>query len=185
MSDDRQTRLAQREAIRQRVRRVHEITGLSYTSLAKRAGIGAASTLTRFMNDPRTTHLLSTTTLAKIESVGDLVPAERDDPKLLKALGDRMRLVREIIAPSYSDEAIASLIGWTPKAMQEIFDGNVAPTVTALRAFAQRMRVTTDFLLSESLEGLPRFAERKLLAARPGLGEPPGGIESHTGTDPT
>lgn len=183
MSTRGQTVQEQQEAIREKVRRIVKATNWSYSYIAKKAGLGAASTLTRFMNNPDITHVLSTKTLAKIESLGNYLPAQKDDPALLKALGDRMRFVRETMAPAHSDDAVAGPIGWSAEEMKSIFEGKAAPTVTALQMFAARMRVTTDFLLSESLEGLPRFAEARLLAARPTLGEPPADNEPHTGTD--
>lgn len=175
----------QQEAIRDRIRRLSETTGKSYSALAKEARL-ASSTLTRFMNKASVTHLLSTSTLAKLDALSQ-TPIERvpsEDPVLLKQLGERMRLARSVFARNTPDRDVAGIIGWSAAQMEAIFAGMEAPSLGSLRAFASRMNVTTDFLLSESLEGLPRASERALLAVRPTLGLPPEGTAPNTDTDP-
>lgn len=60
-----------REAIRQYVRAVMAETGLDATTLARRVGL-APSTLTRFLNDTRASHTLSTRTLQKLSAYSAL-----------------------------------------------------------------------------------------------------------------
>lgn len=175
----------QQEAIRDRIKRLSEATGKSYSALARDAGL-ATSTLTRFMNNPSVTHLLSTRTLAKLNALSQ-TPIDNgppEDPALLKRMGERMRLARSVFTPNTPDHEVAGAIGWSVAQMEAIFAGAEAPSLGALRTFALRMNVTTDFLLSESLEGLSRSAERALIAACPTLGLPPKGMAPNTDTDP-
>lgn len=175
----------QQEAIRDRIRHLSNQTGKSYSALAAEAGL-ASSTVTRFMNNPNVTHLLSTRTLAKLDALShtpiDKKPTE--DPALLAQMGERMRLARSVFTRNTPDEEVAKIVGWSVDQMEAIFAGKEAPTLAALRAFALRMSVTTDFLLSESLEGLSRASERALIAARPTLGLPPEDTAPNTDTDP-
>jgi transcriptional regulator with XRE-family HTH domain len=175
----------QQEAIRERIRRLSQATRKSYSALATGAGL-ASSTVTRFMNDPSVTHLLSTRTLAKLDALSQ-TPIDRgvpEDPALLAELGERMRLARSVFARNTPDQDVAKIMGWSVVQMEAIFAGTEAPSLGALRTFAHRLNITTDFLLSESLEGLPRASERALTAVRPTLGLPPGGTGPNTDTDP-
>lgn len=170
----------QRERQRATIRRVMEVTGLNLTTLAKRASV-AHTTLTRYMNKD-VSHILSARTMAKIEGVaaGLMPEGTSDEPCLLRDLGKRMKLVRDVMAPNTQDDAIARALGWTPEDMRRAFSGEIKPSLAQLLSFAQRFNVTTDFLLMESLEGLPRSSERLLAAACPKLGM---NIPHRTGTD--
>ena len=169
--------------LRERIRRFSEATGLSYSALAQKAGL-SHTTLTRFMNDPDVTHVLSTRTLAKLDSIGreSFSSVGAENPGLLEDLGRRIALVRRAMAPSATDEAVAVAVGWTEDQMAAICRGEQAPSLTALTSFANRMRVTTDFLLFESLEGLSRAAERRLLDLSPDLGLSTKRMGDHKGT---
>lgn len=113
------------------------------------------------------------------------LPALKED-KLLKdkrltSLGQRMRLVREVIGKRRSDQEVAAVVGCSVERLHEFFSGRAEPTIFELLEYARHMKVTTDFLLSGSIEGLLRRSERLLLDAAPGILEDP---EPHPGADP-
>lgn len=64
-----------RRAVRNWLIRVKETTGLSWTQIAKAAGI-ATSTLTKHVNDPDHPHVLSTLSVAKIARATGLKPPD-------------------------------------------------------------------------------------------------------------
>jgi transcriptional regulator with XRE-family HTH domain len=157
---------AARETTRRQVERMLRSSGLDPTTLARRAGL-APSTLTRFLNKP-VNYILSTSSLLKLAAV---CPAcgQAADPVWLAGVGRRMRQAREAIAPQLADEVIADLIGWSVEEFGEILDGHLEPVLSQFNAFANRLGVTTDFLLSGAIEGLGRRNMRLLLQRFPEL----------------
>jgi transcriptional regulator with XRE-family HTH domain len=141
-------------------------SGLDPTALARRAGI-APSTLTRFLNKP-VDYILSTSTLLKLAAVCP-VCGQTADPAWLAAVARRMRQAREAIAPQLADEVIADRIGWSVDEMADILDGHLEPALSQFNAFANRLGVTTDFLLNGAIEGLGRRNMRLLLQRFPEL----------------
>lgn len=171
----------QREQQRRLVDRMAAALNTDYTGLARIAGV-AASTITRFMNS-NVEHLLTTRTLAKLENAAHLGVQSATAP-FPRHVGQRMRMARQAMAPDTPDDKVAAVIGWSEDQMRQIFAGAAAPSWDEFRSFTRRMRVTSDFLLFGSLEGLSVRAEARLLAAFPSLVADPEDIGSRTGTDP-
>jgi transcriptional regulator with XRE-family HTH domain len=171
----------EREAVKNMIRNWADAADLGFSGLARRAGL-APSTLTRFMNGPGK-HILSHRTLAKLSAaVGPSLNHTAADA-YYALVGSRMRKVRQAMASQSSDEEVAAVLGWSVKQMEEIFMGRWRPDLHELLAFARRMRVTTDFLLSGDPETLPVRSIARLQQACPDLLSDEGDIELHTGTD--
>jgi hypothetical protein len=159
---------SEREAVRRLVSQMADAAGVDLTTLARQAGV-APSTLTRFMNKP-VKHILSHRTLSKLaEASGKSLPSGLPDQRLLVNIGRRMRLVRQAMAPSYSDEAVADLCGWSIEEMEDIFAGRRCASTATFISFAKRMRVTTDFLLLGDPDGLAPRAISRLMPLFPEL----------------
>lgn len=171
---------AQREQQRQLVDRMARALDVDYTGLARIAGV-APSTITRFMN-AKVEHLLTSRTLAKLENVARLGGQSATAP-FPHHVGQRMQMARQAMAPNTPDDKVAAIIGWSEDQMRQIFAGAASPSWDEFRSFTRRMRVTSDFLLFGSLEGLSVRAEARLLAAFPNLVADPEDNGTHTGTD--
>lgn len=88
-----------------------------------------------------------------------------------------MQWARDLVEPNRA--AFARILGVDTSTLTKIEQGERAPSIFNVRDYANRLRVSTDFLLFGKLVGLEQEMERRLIALHPEIVLGPPG----TGTD--
>ena len=84
-----------------------------------------------------------------------------------KAVGQRIRWAREEVCPNRAE--FARLMGVDRTTLQKIEDGNRAPSVFNVLEIADRLRLSTDYILRGTLRGLDGEIAGRLVAKHPEL----------------
>lgn len=84
-----------------------------------------------------------------------------------RQVGERIGWVRDLVIPNQAE--CARLIGVTPPTLNKIEKGTRAASIFNIITLANKLRVSTDFLLRGQLVGLDQEIERRLIALHPEL----------------
>jgi transcriptional regulator with XRE-family HTH domain len=82
-------------------------------------------------------------------------------------VGRRMTWARSLVEPNRAE--FARLCGVDASTLAKCEDGSRAPSIFLIRDYANRLRVSTDFLLFGTLIGIEPELERLLIAHHPEL----------------
>jgi len=97
------------------------------------------------------------------------------------AIGERILWARELVEPNRSAMARAMRVDRTT--LQKIEDGSRAPSVFNVLDLAEKLRVSTDYILRGSMQGVDGELAAMLVARHPELAPlPPRGGTSGTAT---
>lgn len=108
----------------------------------------------------------------------------KPDPysKLQAQIGERMKWARELVEPNRTE--VARIMGVDPSTLAKNEDGERAPSIYTVIQYANRFRVSTDYLLRGQLIGrIDEEMRLKLAALHPELVLPQKNTDVDTDTD--